>query len=93
MPIPLGGIAARRSLPATVIAQVNQLIADSLALSYQQYPTLSHFVKMHAQEMSETVMRQHIDLYVNEYSKSLGDTGKQAIGMLLQLPQQNLFAE
>ena len=30
---------------------------------------------MHAQEMSEDVMRKHIDLYVNEYSLDLGDVG------------------
>jgi 1,4-dihydroxy-6-naphthoate synthase len=93
MPIPLGGIAARRTLPASIVQQVNILIKDSLTLSYQQYPTPSAYVKRHAQEMSEAVMRQHIDLYVNEYTRELGAAGKQAIVQLLQLEQSVLFGE
>jgi 1,4-dihydroxy-6-naphthoate synthase len=34
--------------------------------------------------MSETVMRKHIELYVNEYTKSLGEEGRQAIEILKQ---------
>ncbi len=33
--------------------------------------------------MSEPVMRQHIDLYVNNYSLSLGEDGHKAIRKLL----------
>jgi len=33
--------------------------------------------------MDEHVMRQHIDLYVNNYSISLGNDGKKAIEKLL----------
>ena len=32
--------------------------------------------------MSEEVMRQHIDLYVNDYSLDLGNDGKKAIETL-----------
>jgi 1,4-dihydroxy-6-naphthoate synthase len=39
-------------------------------------------VKNHAQEMSEEVMRKHINLYVNDYSLSLGETGKKAVSVL-----------
>ena len=35
--------------------------------------------------MSEEVMRQHIDLYVNNYSIDLGDEGKLAIESLHQV--------
>ena len=43
---------------------------------------------MHSQEMSETVMRQHIDLYVNNYSLDLGEEGKTAVRKLLEVYQQ-----
>jgi 1,4-dihydroxy-6-naphthoate synthase len=35
--------------------------------------------------MSEEVMRQHIDLYVNDFSSELGKEGKQAIEKLYEV--------
>jgi 1,4-dihydroxy-6-naphthoate synthase len=37
--------------------------------------------------MSEEVMRKHIDLYVNNYSIALGQTGKDAVRQLLKVHQ------
>jgi 1,4-dihydroxy-6-naphthoate synthase len=45
-------------------------------------------VRAHAQEMSEQVMYQHIDLYVNEYSVDLGDQGRRAVQVLFDRAQQ-----
>ena len=39
--------------------------------------------------MDETVMRQHIDLYVNNYSLSLGDTGRKAVATIEEIFQRN----
>ena len=82
-PIPLGGIVARRDLDTTLPAKVNRLIRKSLEYSFGHYPHLSEYVKEHAQEMDEGVMRQHIDLYVNNYSLSLGKEGERAVQTLL----------
>jgi len=41
------------------------------------------FVKEHAQEMSEEVMKKHIALYVNEFSIDLGIIGKNAVQVLV----------
>lgn len=79
IPIPLGGIAIRRNIDKEIAKQINTLIRQSLEFSFSNYPTVSEFVKQHSQEMSEDVMRQHIDLYVNNYSIDLGSIGKQAI--------------
>jgi 1,4-dihydroxy-6-naphthoate synthase len=78
-PIPLGCIAIRRSLPQEVQQKVDELIHQSLELSFRDYPQVSPYVKDHAQEMQEAVMRQHIELYVNDFSRSLGAAGKEAI--------------
>lgn len=79
VPIPLGGIAARRSLGASLAKQISALIQKSLAYAFAHYPAVTGYVKEHSQTMSEQVMRQHIDLYVNNYSLQLGDDGKKAI--------------
>lgn len=87
-PIPLGGIIAKRTLPKDVILQVDKLIHKSIAYAYEHHNEhLAEFVKIHAQEMEESVMRQHIELYVNEFSLGLGEKGKKAIDQVLDVYQ------
>ena len=85
LPVPLGGIAINQSLKRSVALKVNQLIRTSLDFAFKNYPVISAYVKQHSQEMNEDVMRQHIDLYVNNYSLDLGDEGKLAIESLYEV--------
>lgn len=84
VPIPLGGIAIRRSFTYELKKQLEEWIRKSLALAWANYPQLSPFIQLHAQEMEEDIMRKHITLYVNEYSRSLGETGQHAINVLFK---------
>lgn len=84
-PIPLGGIVIKRGLDAVVQKKVDMLIRQSIAYAYKNYPELNDYIRKHSQEMSEDVMRQHIDLYVNDYSLSLGDEGRKAVHKLLDV--------
>lgn len=86
--IPLGCIAIKRSLPQDVTQKINDLIKASLQYAYTHYPTLSDYVIGYAQEMDEAVMRQHIELYVNEFTLELGETGREAIEEFYQLYRQ-----
>ncbi len=79
LPLPLGGIAIKRSLDNEAKKQINQLIKQSILHARKSYPSLGGFIKYHAQEMKEEVIRQHIDLYVNEYSLDIGTTGMMAV--------------
>ncbi len=89
VPIPLGSIIAKRSLDKKLIQQVDSLIKKSVEYAYQHHhKELANYVKQHAQEMSEDVMRQHINLYVNNHSISLEDDGKKAVLKLLEVFQQ-----
>jgi 1,4-dihydroxy-6-naphthoate synthase len=81
-PVPLGGIVVRKDIPVEMDEQLNNWIRASIQHSWSAYPVLSAFVKNHAQEMSEEVMRQHINLYVNDYSLALGEAGKKAVAVL-----------
>jgi 1,4-dihydroxy-6-naphthoate synthase len=84
-PIPLGGIAIRRSVDKKISLQVEKLIRKSIEFSFNNYPSISDYVKQHSQEMNEDVMRQHIELYVNSFSIDLGDEGKKAISILFEI--------
>jgi 1,4-dihydroxy-6-naphthoate synthase len=85
IPLPLGGIAVKRTIDKSIALQVEKLIKQSLDYSYKTWPELSRYVRDHSQSMSEEVMRKHIDLYVNEYSKALGEKGRKAIEVLYQV--------
>src|SRR5882724_2400894 len=84
-PIPLGGILMRRGEDPTLLEKINALIRKSLEYAFHHYPLLPEYVRQHSQEMDEQVMRQHIDLYVNNYSLSLSADGKKAVDTLLKV--------
>jgi len=84
-PIPLGGIAIKRSIDKTVAEKINALIRESIEFAFGNYPLITNYVKENSQEMSEEVMRKHIDLYVNDYSIDLGKEGKHAIEVLFSV--------
>jgi 1,4-dihydroxy-6-naphthoate synthase len=81
-PIPLGGIAARRSLPEAIKQCMNRLMRRSVEYAFDHRAASLPFVREHAQEMSEEVMYQHIDLYVNQFSVNLGQEGRRAVELL-----------
>ncbi|MCB0647516.1 MAG: 1,4-dihydroxy-6-naphthoate synthase [Saprospiraceae bacterium] len=81
-PIPLGAIAIKRSLPEHVKQRVNALVEASLNYAYEHPSRIMDIVRQHAQEMDEHVMKSHIDLYVTEFSKSVGTRGKMAAARL-----------
>ena len=86
VPIPLGGIVTKRVLEKNIIEEVDTLIKQSVEYAYKNnYEKLSTYVKEHSQELSEQIMRQHIDLYVNNYSIALGEDGKKAVLKLVEI--------
>lgn len=85
VPIPLGGIVIRKDINLPVQQKIDALIKKSIEYAFSKYPELNDYIRINAQEMSEAVMRKHIDLYVNNYSINLGKKGKHAIKQLLKV--------
>jgi 1,4-dihydroxy-6-naphthoate synthase len=95
-PIPLGGIVLKKEIDKKIALHVDGLLKQSIEYAYKNnYTQLTNYVKTNSQEMSEAVMKKHIDLYVNQYSIDLGDIGKNAIMQLLQAHpiHQNSFSK
>ncbi len=82
LPIPLGGIIIKRSLPREISLKVNRVLGRSVRFALENPNESLPFVKKHAQAMDESVMRKHIELYVNEFSADLGSLGREAITVL-----------
>lgn len=96
-PIPLGGILARRSLGAEVIARADRALRRSVEYALAHPGEARAYIKAHAQELSDTVIDSHIALYVNKFSVDLGDEGIRAVETLFAraeargiLPRQDL---
>ncbi|HOE38482.1 MAG TPA: 1,4-dihydroxy-6-naphthoate synthase [Bacteroidales bacterium] len=79
LPIPLGGIIVKRSLPDKIKQEIDKMLCESINLAFKNLRGTISFMKKHAVEMDEEIMMQHVNLYVNEYSKDIGDLGKKSI--------------
>jgi 1,4-dihydroxy-6-naphthoate synthase len=88
-PIPLGGIVLRRSFDEDLKAKINRILFDSVQYAFAHPDDGMPYIRQHAQEMDEQVMRSHINLYVNEYSKDLGISGKNAVKKLFKTVHPN----
>jgi 1,4-dihydroxy-6-naphthoate synthase len=83
-PIPLGAIVANRKLPAGLIKKVNNLIRKSIEFAFQNPNSSYNFVKKHSFNLDDEIIKKHIDLYVNDYSITMGDKGRQSIKELFK---------
>ncbi len=94
LPIPLGGIAARRDLAPGLMHRVEELIRASVEFAFAHPERSMDYIRRHAQEMDDRVIRQHIDLYVNTFSIDLGDEGREAVDELFSRSRRrNLLPE
>jgi 1,4-dihydroxy-6-naphthoate synthase len=80
LPIPLGAIIARRSLD---LQAISGWIRSSVEYAWAHPEASREYVLKHAQEMDPQVAQAHIDLYVNEFTANLGDSGYEAVYALL----------
>ena len=93
-PIPLGGIIAKRELGKETLLQVEGLIRESLTHARNNLDGLDgpgspmDYIRQHAQEMADSVIREHISLYVNEFSLDLGGEGEGAVLELLRMARE-----
>lgn len=93
-PIPLGGIVIKKSIDSSLQKTIDSLIKKSVEYAFAHPESCMDYVKIHAQEMSEEVMRKHIDLYVNAFSINLGHVGRNAIELLFdKAVEKNLISE
>lgn len=88
LPIPLGGIVARRSLGAEKIAAVERALKAGVGYARSHPDEAARYIGEHAQEMSPEVCAAHIGLYVNDFSADLGEEGIRAITCLLQRAEE-----
>jgi 1,4-dihydroxy-6-naphthoate synthase len=78
LPIPLGCIIARRELGRDLVQKTDALIRASLSYAFNNRDETKTYIRSHAQELDDSVIDQHIQLYVNAYSLDIGEDGTRA---------------
>jgi 1,4-dihydroxy-6-naphthoate synthase len=99
-PLPLGGIIVKRELGRETARFVEEKIRESLLYARSNPEDAWPYICSHAQEMEPGVIRQHIDMFVNDFSLDVGEEGERAIRLLVEaakrrsnlaLPQKQIF--
>jgi len=88
LPLSLGNMVIKRELPKALARKVDEAIKASLELSISQKPGTMEYVMAHAQEISRDVVMNHIQLYVTEFTRDLGEQGLEAIEKLLEMARR-----
>jgi 1,4-dihydroxy-6-naphthoate synthase len=83
LPVPLAGICARADLDAGTVQAAERAIRASVEHAFAHPAESREWIRAHAQEMSDEVCDQHIQLYVNEHSIDLGDEAMRAVRRLV----------
>ena len=79
LPIPLGGIVVKQDLHTHIKKKLERVLRTSVEYAITNPQSSFDYVQSHAQEIDVEVVKAHINLYVNEYSISLGTEGRNAI--------------
>ncbi len=103
LPIPLGCICVQRSLPKEQQQAFSRVLRRSVDYALQNPAESRTFVKQHAQELSDDVIDKHIAMFVNEFTRSLGVEGRNAVmgffaevvkqGVVKKLPEEIFLSD
>lgn len=83
--IPLGGIAIKRSFRHIDQVIINDLIRKSVQFAMKNPDVSMPYVREHAQEMNDDVIKKHIALYVNDWTVDVGRKGELAAEKMFEL--------
>lgn len=89
LPIPLGGILGKSSLGRETLLAVEAGVRESILYANAHPDEVLEYCGHHSQEMDRTVMKKHIELYVNTFSLELGQEGLAAVRKLLDEAEAN----
>lgn len=88
LPVPLGAIVINRRIPQEIAHKVERVIRRSLEYAYSDSLASFDFVRKNAREMDNSVMNNHIKLYVNKFTSDLGDDGRKAVKELFRIAHE-----
>ena len=88
LPIPLGGILAKRELGDDLIRRIDRVLRRSIGYAFSHRGEPLSYIKRHSQEIEDDVIESHIGLYVNNYSLNIGEDGLAAVEEILRKAEE-----
>ena len=85
LPLPLGCLVAHKRVAEGARTSFESLVKRSIEHAYGHRDETYSTMKRHAQELDERAIWSHVELYVNEWSLHLGDTGRAAFDRLREV--------
>lgn len=82
MPIPLGCIVVKNTVPDEIKKRLDVLIKNSIKYAMTNPNKSLPYIKKHAQETGDAILQKHIKTFVNDFSLDLGDKGNAAVKKL-----------
>ena len=82
--VPLGCIAVSTALSEETRRTFERVLTRSVRFAMSNPEASAEFVRKHAQEQEAEITRQHIALFVNEYTLALGENGHTAVNYFLK---------
>lgn len=84
-PLPLGSIAARRTLDVGVVRALDAALRASIAHARADADGARATMRRHAQELDDDAIARHVALYVTDATLDLGEVGRAAFARLGEL--------
>ena len=81
--LPLGGIAVSKSLNEAEIKTLDKYLKLSIEYACKNSNEVKAYIKKYSQEIDDSVIESHIRLYVNQFTYSLGDKGREALNFFI----------
>ncbi|MCA1658043.1 MAG: ABC transporter substrate-binding protein, partial [Verrucomicrobiaceae bacterium] len=79
LPLPLGGNVVRKDIPLEVRRDIAQIIQDSIDYGLKNRDEAVRHAMPYARDMDEQLAGKFIGMYVNEFTRDYGETGRTAI--------------
>ena len=83
LPLPLGGNVLRKDIAAPVRHDLSQILSESIAYGLDHRDEAVRHSMPYARDMDTTLAGKFISMYVNDYTRDYGETGRAAIRRFL----------
>lgn len=92
LPLPLGGMALRRSLPLTTAIELEKILTKAVKLANNNKKILSKMlIERNLIRVDEAKLNRYLNLYANENSISMNETQLKALDKLFELGYTHKF--
>ena len=92
LPLPLGGMAVRRSLPITDATECERVLTEGVRIATAHKPFLSHMLmERNLIRVDKEKLKTYLNLYANDSSVSMNETQLKAVNRLFALGYERGF--